>query len=561
MKAYLDNIPVTSQNESLVYPDITLRKKDETGERAFSFTGDLLFTGADYTYLYSKLVTDPNALTNKVVLKLENDCCTQKQTYEFYINHESLEWCDGDCSITAAAVEKSIGSDQYTCLKNTLIWDNYAGFTSQQHPRFSYCSELRPDWLTDVVIILAIATYTQILMWIPLLAVLIGLFNLVNGIIAWANSNFGTSWNQLTFAGSTTIDLNTLQSLNNQLAAFVVGCGRKHPSPLVRDYADNVCNKCGITFKSSIFKNPVSPYHNTCYVSAPVHKGVKEGDIVTYWVDENKPILNGTKFFNQLKGIVNGDYEIVGNTLTFERRDYFVPQTPWLDLTTYKPVIGGISTCWKWANRTAYSYASFEYFKDGVNWVGGEAKQRWDDIVEWNNPYSPLQKDEFKPLIEFSSCRFRDDGIDRDALTSWEWAPVIGPIIKNYKDAMLLNSHTCYQPMLLIWDGKSKANATVSGSAINIPGYPKAGANQFYNYPFWFDANYPGNLYDNFWAIEDPRTSGFQGFDFEAELIFDCALLSAIDLDGMVNTSKGMGKVNSIAISFKKNTMIIKGTV
>jgi hypothetical protein len=68
-------------------------------------------------------------------------------------------------------------------------------------------------------------------------------------------------------------------------------------------------------------------------------------------------------------------------------------------------------------------------------------------------------------------------------------------------------------------------------------------------------------MYDRFWFNENPRESVFQGFDFTAELNFDCALLNVMDLDGTVNTSRGGGKISSIQLDFKTNLMTIKGTV
>lgn len=564
MIAYLDGNIIQNPSDTLKNPSIVLRKQTETGEIGFSFTGDLVFSGDQYDYLYQKLVTDINALENKVTLKFVNDCCATPQEYEFSITHKGLKWCENECELNAAAIEKTDADDMLTCLKNTLIWDDYAGFKSKQHPRMSYCNELRPNWMHDVLLILGIATATSILVFVPVIASLILLFNTINAVINWINANLGTSFSNLTFNGQTQIDVNTLTNYYNLLLSVIVGCGRKHPSPLVRDYAINVCGKCGINFKSSILNNSASPYYNTVYVNAPIHKGVLEGDIVTYWLDDNKPLLNGTKFFDELKQIFNADYRIQGTDLIFERKDFFIPITPWLDLTTYTRVN---RICWQWSTKQRFSYGSFYYQKDGINWVGSEARNRWGDIVEWNNPYTPLQKGPLEPLIPYAACRFRDDGIDRDVLTSYEWLPSIGNVIKNYKNVMIMNSHNCFTPMLLIWDPNSGVqNGKVDPTAYYFPGYYDSagnpvGANQFYNYPFWFDETSPGNLYDNFWKIEDPRTSGYQGKDFTAEIQFDCALLDLIDLDGQVITKEGIGKVNEISVNFGTNTMTITGTV
>jgi hypothetical protein len=564
MKVFIDNIPLQYPNDSLLKPKFTLRKRDENNEAAFSFTGDLEFEGADADYIYNKLVLSPTALENNVILKFVDDCCEDKE-YLFQIKPESLKWCDDfECKLTAAASEYSVAEQQLNCIKNTLIWDDYAGFQSKQHPRFSYCNELRPNWMHDVLIILFIATGTSILVLAPIIIGLVFAFNTINTVINLLNTLLpsGSQINNITLGGNPNIDFADLQNYYNILISFMVGCGRKHPSPLVRDYASNVCGKCGLTFVSSILNNSTSDYYNLCYVNAPIHKGTIETDNTTYWIDENKPLLNGFKYFEQIKTIFNAEWEIVGNQLIFEREDFFVPKTPWLDLTTYDPD-KIIDVCWNWSTKPRYSYGNFEYIKDSINEVGGEARDRWNDIVEWNNPYSNLQKDEFHPFFEFAACRFRDDGIDRDVLSSYQGLPTIGPMIKKYNGAMLMNSHKSFQPMLLIWDVNSGVqNAKVNPGAVYFAGYPGVGLNQFYNYPMWFDATHAGNLYDRFWFIKNPRYAGWKNLEFEAKIIFDCDTQKNVDLSGTIITSKGPSKkITSVEIDKQNLTMVIKGSL
>lgn len=576
MKVYLDNILIDEDGltESLKKPVITKQRIDETGDRASSFTGELLFIGAQYTYLFNLLVLSPTALDNKAVLKFVDDCCGGNLYDEFFITHESLEWCEGSCTLKAAAKEKSPSVDQYTCLKNTMIWDDRFGFKNQNHPRMSYCNELRPNWMGDLMIIITLALYTAFLTMGPILALIALIIDGINLVIGFINdvidavNNLGASLdnvNEIDLDGdpSTT----TFQQFSNwidSLLALGVGCGRKHPSPLVRDYAENVCRACGITFRSSILKNPGNNYYNLVYVNAPIHKGVVEADNTTYWIDENAPILSGSMFFEQLCVPFNAKFKIINNELIFERKDYFVPQTPWLDLTTIDPAKIK-SICWSWSEKNRPSYANLKYQKDGINWVGGEAIPRWGDVVEWNpaNNYSNLQKGAYEPLIPFAACRFRDDGIDRDILTFYEGQPTINTLILRYKNAMIMNSHNCYLPMLLIWDGQSVGNA-FADKFINI-NHPslvgQVSANQYYNYPMWFKAGVPGNLYD-FHDIENPRLSGFQGKDFVAEIQYDCNILSLVDVDGVVRTMYGDTKESTIVtVDREKGILIIKGTV
>lgn len=57
--------------------------------------------------------------------------------------------------------------------------------------------------------------------------------------------------------------------------------------------------------------------------------------------------------------------------------------------------------------KTRYSYANLRYQKDGINWIGGEAIDRWSDYVEWNpqSSYSNLQKGVYGSLMPFAACR------------------------------------------------------------------------------------------------------------------------------------------------------------
>ncbi len=574
MKAFLDAIPIPEENltKSLKHPTFNIRNKDENGDNVVSFSEGLEFIEDQYDYIYAQLKTDVNALTNVVVLRLENECCSN-QAYEFDIKHDSLDWCEGSCRLRAAAIEKSITNEQLICLKNTLIWDNWNGFQAIQHPRMVYCNEIRPNFIQHFMIQCVIAFATILLILSPVIIIIQVMVGIMNAIINALNAIIPGTDNDLSLIdwddNPETSVFQEYKSWATSLLDRAIGCGRKHPSPLVRNYADNVCGKCGISFVSSIFKNPASAYNNTVYVNAPVDKGVLPNNNTTFWLDRNKPLLNGTMFFDQLKNFMNLDWRVKNSTLTLERRDFFDTNgTPFIDLSfnnvtkTYNdPRV--IKVCWNWEKKDKPSYANFEYQKDAFNWVGAEARQRWGDIVEWNSPYTPNQKGEFKPLIEFGSCRFRNDGIDDDILTFYENNGYIGPRIKEYQNAIMSGSHTFFTPMLLIWDESSGViKSTVSGSNFFIANYPGVQLNQFFNYPFWFDANNAGNLYTNFWYINDPRDSNYIGLGFDAEIEADCELLAILDIDGIVNTSEGNSKkLNDININFEQNKITITGVV
>lgn len=576
MRIYIDGMPLDNPTDALLNPNFIFQRIDDTGDRAFSYTGDLVFTGADALYIKSKLIDDPNALENKVILRFEDDCCGDPLLiYEFFITGQTAQWCESTCDITASATEKSIANDQFTCMKNTMIWDNYAGFKNRVHPRMSYCNELRPDFMQHFTIVVTLALYTAFLTMGPILIVIAAIIYLLNALIPVVNSVINAI-NSLGFSIGTInlIDLdndpgtNAFQEFDNWVQKLInlgVGCGRKHPSPLLREYIKNFCGKCGLSFSSSILNDPTSDYWNTVYVNAPVHKGVEEADTTTYWIEENQPILNGIQLMDQLVPTFNAKYEVQNSILSFERRDHFVPKTPFIDLTTDPDVL---DVCWQWSKKNRYSYAELKYQQDAINQVGNEAIPRWGDVIEWNNPYSSLQKGPYKPLIPFAACRYRDDGIDRDILTFYNTQPTISNVINRYRNSMIMNSHYSFLPMLMIWDGDENANA-FADKFINknyLAPSLGVGINQMYNYPYWFREGAPGNLYTNFHYIENPRLSGFQGFDFTARVKISCRLLRALDVDGVVHTARGDSQNDNtqaliINIDRVNGIVTIKGTV
>lgn len=553
-KPYIDDREVIVPNDNLLYPNFTFRKKNETGEKAVSFTGDIIFTGVDADYIRERLIDHADAVNNKVILKFESTCCAEKITYLFQIKPESLEWCDNQCDIKAAAVEYSNSFDQLNCLKSTLVYDNHDGFQDNaNHPKVSYCIEMRPSALQDVILIMVIILNIILVALYPVVLVIEIILTFINKIIDALNSIPGVSLDNIgDFDGNPstgTIDeyRNFIASLNE----IVIGCGRKHPSPYLREYIKNVCRKCGIAFQSSILNDSNSEYFNTIYFNAPIRKGVLSDDNTTF-IQKNRPILNGVMLLNQIKSVHNSDWVIENNILYYEREDYFVPVVPWLDLTTYdKDKI--LKVCYKWTNKPRYAYANLYYQNDAVNWIGSEAGERYGDIIEWNNPYSPKQKDEYKPLLAFAPSRFRDDGIERDVLSSYKGAPFIGATIRRYENVMLMNNGTQYAPSLLIYDqatGKIKRNYSVPSES-GIP----------YNYPYWFKEVQAGNLYTNFHFIKNPKYIAWKGYDNTTEIIFDCTTLKNINLAGRIKTENGLIKIDSITVNNKEDKMIISGTI
>jgi hypothetical protein len=572
MKVYIDGIEVINPQPTTLNPKITIRRKNEAGEEAVSFTGDLSFFGVDYDYIYNKLVLAPNAINDSIVLLLVDECCENKE-YPFLIKPESLRWCENSCEISANAIEYTPNSLAYACVENTLIWDNWAGFQSFVHPKIKYCLEYRPSILQDFALIIGCMTLSMIGVFIPVLATIALVVGTINAVIGVVNS-LGGSLNTIGgFNGSVSGQGTFMDWAFNQYNSFgkiVAGCGFEHPSPLVRDYITNVCGKCGIGFSSSILDetDPTKPnndYYNLVYFNAPI----KHGRInIAYfakpqvpYIDENKPIHNGKTFLDELVQPFNAGWDISNGVLRFERVDFFQSLTPWFDVTAYEKE-KVISECYEWASKRRPAYAEIGYERDPIDWVGTEATRRFSEIIEWNSPVNPIQKGAFVKQFPYSTPRFRRDGIERDVLEDYKWLPFgIGTSIINNDESMIMNSGTSWLPKLLIWNNQNGPN-DITDAVVKWQYPVTTGATRSYNFPMWVGQSYPGALYQRFWQIEDPRNASFSGFDFEISIIWDCQTKNSIDINGNVMTTRGLSKtIDFVELDFEKNIMTIKGTI
>lgn len=569
MKVFLDGIPVAFPDETLLEPRFTIRRKNEEGQFAVSFTGELNFTGSDYTYIYNKLVVVPDAINNSIILKFVDDCCGDKE-YIFLIKPESLKWCVGSCELSATAVEYTPESQAYACMENTLIWDNWNNIQTASHPKIKYCLEYRPSLLQDAMLIIGLFTVfgaTTILFMLA--TVLLPLIGTINAILTFLNG-LGASFTLITILGFTDpIDIFTtikdiFETTNGQLVA---GCGYEHPAPLVRSYVNNVCGKCGLAFDSSILNesDPTKPnkdYWSLVYFSAPIKGGRLNNPFfvkpIVPIIEDNLPIHNGKTFLDEVIQPFNALWDISGGVVRLHRRDFFETQIPWFDVTTYdKDKV--VSECYNWSNKRRPAYGDFSYQRDAIDWVGSEATRRWSTIVEWNVPVNPLQKGAFAKMFPYSAARFREDGIERDVLSDYDWMPYgIGQAISDNERAMIMNNGTSFTPKLLIWDEVDISNGMIRryGSSGGV------GSDEAVNYPMWVKDGYSNNLLDRFWAIENPRSSDFSGYDYQIEVIWDCALLNALNINGTIMTTQGLSKtIDAIDLDFTRSTMVIKGTV
>lgn len=551
---------------------VTITVEDEeTGEQKKSASGSLTFFGQAYDIIRTNLIEPDDGRLREVPFEIFDDCSTPPlSVFVGVVRGDTVGWCEGECSATGTAIEKTVSTDAADCLKSTLIFDNRNGFQEQAHPRMKYCDELRPGWLHHVILIFGALLVTIITVLIPVVAVISVIINIINNIIDVINSIPGVDLDHIDFDGNSDTDtLEEWQNLRATLIDTIIGCGRVHPSPLLRSYIENACSICGLSFSSSILNNPASDYYDTVLWSAPVEKGTRE-DSNTY-LYENRPIETLDSLMKKLAPVFNAGRRIVGSTLHFERKDMLPQQGQWIDPAVLKTEGRLVDTvCYEWGKDEPHAFAHIGFQQDAVDGPGNEARFFYDRTVEWNQPFNSAQRGELKEPFSFGMLRNRRDGIGGDILDSYLFFPPFSGAINEHGNVMMLERGIGSLPKLLVWDRASQTFGVVK--RFSVPGYYKE-PEENYNFPFHVtefnvdpSTGYPTtepnmSLYGRFHAVRNPKVFSTRGLEFKFTFEYSAAHLASLNPLATIPTPYGAGRITSITINFSERTILVAGKV
>jgi len=582
MKIEFNGVLLTGRIEGTEKFEVTISRQSEDHRTTKKFSSELTFFDDGFDLIKSVLIDDPNGFVNKIDVKVYDECC-EEAVFEGVIRGDAVDWCEPICSATCQVIEEP---EALNCVKSTLIYDNHAGFKDRQHPAIRYCLETRPAFIQVAGIFAAwgfnLATIGTL---IPLVISVFLLFSIVYSICLTISAILaiipgvsppdcsGTFVNPVA-----TIEL-ILWSMDEVQEKFIQ-CGRFHPSPYLRDYINNVCDKCGLTFQSSILNDPSSIYYNVALFSAAVEKGRDQNSTNQSLISGNEPILTLEQLLSEhLIPVFNADWRIVGTELIFERKDYFLNLATWIntsDLDASGDLIGG-EVCFNWIDEERPAFGRYEYTRDAQEYIGFEAARRYNDLVEWNSPPNPIQSGFKQVTLPFAAARFSDDDVEIDIYSffadlaggafdlTWSGA------FSESKYFLLMNQHTAFQMKLLLLE-----DSVATSNNLTRRNYPPsfAGAiwidgefvwnESLFNYPLWFDDN-PNNLYTLFHYIDDPRLPGTQNFEFDFEFVFNCGQYQDFDFNKTIEMIKSGSVVNGvpkeIVVDFSNRTIKVKGIV
>lgn len=521
----------------------------------------LTFYNEQWDLINSELIVPLDGKLRKLPIEIYDVCegLPPFLLFKGVVPGDGLRWCRGICKVEADCVEETSDSEKMDCLRSTLVWDNTNGFLSQAHPKMVYCDELRPEWLQWVILITGILLLLIFILVYPIVLV-------ISAIVSALNAIPGVN---IDFDGDP--DTNTLDwwnNLYNEMKLRIIGCGRRHPSPLLRSYVNNVCTICGTTFKSSIFTNPASDYFNTVYFNADSKKGLKAGDPETF-IYENRPNETLDVFLDRVCEVVNGRWRLENGIVRLERRDKLQPLTAWVsveELDTEKRLVEG--PCFEWDKADKPGLLEISYLPDGLDITANEAGDKYSEDVLWNDPHSTLQRGIMTKQFRFGAARFRNDGVEQDVLSQFTWYPPLEGAINEHKYALLLSKGIAANPKLLIWDGNDVNFGLVR--RYNIPGW---GVANDYNWPYQLNLHnvtphteYPTTqpnmaLYGRFHAIDDPRVTVGRGYTFDMTFSYSRQHLIDMDIWKFIEMAEGAGEIGEITIDPVGKTIFVTGTV
>jgi hypothetical protein len=589
----LNGVLIESDIDGVESFEVTYRESDEQGVLTKSYSTELTFYGVGYNLLRAALIDNPNGFIAEVRAEVFDECCG-RLVLDGIIRGDSIDWCEPECWIKAQIIEKTPELD---CIKSTLITDNSAPdfFMNRPQKKLRYCVEMRPQFITEILLaIYSILSSVILVVLIPIAAVVVIIQTISLIICSIICAVPGTPCNQDTCEdGDWTNPENAWREITGWLDDFqnrLIQCQFYHPTALVRDYIDNVCRKCGLTFESSILNDPASPYYNLLLFSAPVRRGYNPSGTEPRLIADNAPLETlDTLFQRHLKPLFNARYWIIDGVLIFERRDYFQNSNTWIDaenLLNNGEILDN-RICLSWIDDEKYAYGKYTYLQDGADLLAYEAADRFNTVVEWNDPPSAAQKGFMDNQFQSGIARFRDDRAGWEATGFGGLAnAALQNAIANSRDTLLMSQHTAFNYKFLIWDEfsgdetarikRDYSTGFTGGDVIgdvyyNVSNFEELFENvpldptKLFNYPMWFNENNTNNLYTLFHYINNPRTPGNRLYNFSFEFEFDCAQFDAISFSKNIRLKVGsvikFGEIKELKIDFMKRTIDVSGIV
>ena len=552
----INGTPIQGRIEGLEDFTLNYSRDSETGRTQKSYTNQLKFYDDGFAIIYPLMVANPNGLNQSATVEVWDDCCNAPVYRDLIIRGDMVDFCANDCFVTCRLTRQDQEELIYQCLNKYEISSNRNGYFNHPpsgQPKFPlvvYCNELRPNWLMAYLLELAfILLFIGTAIW-PALALIFGAITLILLGICGALRGIELAINLIP---TVNIDITPpacdqlfqdpgflfkeYDDLLDRMAESFIGCGRKHPTPLYRQYIENACQICGINqFNSSILNDPNSEYYNALYFNAPADAGDRQS---VGYISENRPTATMSSWLDIIAKDFNARWWISQNQLYFERKDFFLSQPVIYDAVVNAStgdILEGV--CFTYNEGKLFSSIKIEALMDAIDDVGNEDRNRYTVYIDFGS--NPNWEGANKKALSYSPARFRNDGIEPDIITRYGNRPLANFIfqgnLSNFSRALLMSKGTASNPKMLIWDGQSYTDAYVKlyNGVQNMPAMVNSGQS---------------DLYDKFHRIDDPNQNPFRFWNAEFTVRANCQLVQQLDVNRTVRLSTPYGAVVNARIN------------
>lgn len=361
---------------------------DDTGE-ANSFGSnygkglsvELRFFSSAFQYIFDWLMTDECQILNAVEVRITDmDCGKAYRIFELKVDNTEYAPYDEPCILFMPLRELD---SVWHSFQKTIIEDNWQGWfnkdgtSTKDHPTFLMIVEKKPKFFLAVFVVL-----------IYVVGMLSG------GALLLFNE--GRQWVRKTLG-------------------FSYFC----PSPLIRTYIENICQKYGYTFNTLFDDDPANPYRDVC-LFWPASKTYKNflgfTSPSTKFLWDNRTVLSFSKFLNQLKKLFNAEWYVTPNKeLVFQHRSYFDNQPPIYDFTNPAATLGLYNLRYTFNGDKKAAYGNYQYAIDPQDTCTNEVKWRYNAIVDYDGPNeNPMLEGNVSKTFDFAGTAFHKDGSTED---------------------------------------------------------------------------------------------------------------------------------------------------
>jgi len=502
-------------------------EREENNQVMRKMSGDLLFYDATKDLLLTHFYNN----NGEYMWIRIYDCECDVWIFKGMIKRDKIEWCSNECFVRTRASQYDEITDAYNSLNNVLDYDAY--LASSEHI-WNFASRFTTG----------LTTYYKYMEGVR-----------IGGLL----SNSIASMPYFVFNSS------ILQSINN-----------------LNGWTGDKYYYSARTNTTQIDKNP---YYFACLLNNDISPLLKEADIGNKIRFEHRYTRTIRQFLEELKLVFNADYLIrkVGTFIQFifERKDYFYyNSTIWKDCTNY-------DCCFEIDDRNKYSYANLKWqtlgFAEELT-DSDQYKDQYNNIVEWNNPPSPSQNQEYNAYLPYV------------------WMPLFGykgyPVLQN---CINIKGKNLIAPPAICIAGDNLHYTTTTGITefvhldlgtfdatnygctvhkANSAMYFNGDINEaFTNYgdpmPDYLETYEDCNLYDNFHFIESPRNIpnsrgyrskySYKNLRFTMTVDFSCDDYLAFTSESAVlinvNGATVKGIIKSASFNFQKRTVTLKGII